>query len=438
MRLAGEREIIVHHPQRTAALRLPLDADRILKAGERSRILAVPLSSSALQRQFPGGLPAKSLSSPSVLSAERMTRILDLLSSNDPRDVIHQAVQALAEGELAALPLEGSYVLSALATHPAAVARLEQAALPQTVGCLVLASAEAAADLLPLLSPSQERLLQRTWPGPVVFRFPGALSQGLGAELPAAAARQAAPDDHLQLLVTANEAVVEVLRLLPAPLLVRMPIDETAVVAQAASPRWDRIADVVLDAGTTGETGVPTIVSIAGERWRIDAQGLMDLDAVRDAGCETFLFVCTGNTCRSPMAAAVFRKLLAARLQCSEEDLPANGYRVVSAGLAALQGAPAAPEAIELVESRGGRLSRHQSQPLSSRLLAQADYVFTMTNSHRTTILQHHPELDTRVRTLADDGSDVADPIGMGMNEYQRCLDEISGHLQRILNRLGL
>ena len=367
-----------------------------------------------------------------------MTRILDLLSSNDPRDLIHQTVQALAEGELAALPLEGSYVLSALATHPAAVTRLEESTLPQTVGCLVLASAEAAADLLPLLSPSQERLLQRTWPGPVMFRFPGALSQGLGAELPAAAARQAAPDDHLQLLVTANEAVVEVLRLLPAPLLVRLPLDETAVVAQAASPRWDRIADVVLDAGTTGETGVPTIVSIAGERWRIDAQGLMDLDAVRDAGCETFLFVCTGNTCRSPMAAAVFRKLLAARLQCSEEDLPANGYRIVSAGLAALQGAPAAPEAIELVESRGGRLSRHQSQPLSSRLLAQADYVFTMTNSHRTTILQHHPELDTRVRTLADDGSDVADPIGMGMNEYQRCLDEISSHLQRILHRLGL
>jgi len=367
-----------------------------------------------------------------------MTRILDLLSSNDPRDVIHQAVQALAEGELAALPLEGSYVLAALATHPTAVARLEQAAFPQTVGCLVLASAEAATDLLPLLSPSQERLLQRTWPGPVMFRFPGALAQGLGAELPAATARQAAPDDQLQLLVTDNEAVVEVLRLLPAPLLVRMPVDVTAVVAEPASSRWDGVADVVLDAGKSDEPGVPTIVGLAGEHWRIEAQGLVDLAAVRDAGCETFLFVCTGNTCRSPMAAAVFRKLLAARLQCSEDELQANGYRVVSAGLAAVQGAPASPEAVELVESQGGQLSRHRSQPLSSRLLAQADYIFTMTNSHRTTILQHHPELDTRVRTLADDGRDVVDPIGMGMDEYHRCLDEISSHLQRILQRLGL
>jgi len=367
-----------------------------------------------------------------------MTRILDLLSSNDPRDVIHQAVQALAEGELAAIPLEGSYVLAALATHVAAVPRLEQRALPETAGCLVLASVAATADYLPLLSPSHERLLQRCWPGPVVFRFPGALSQGLGAELPDAAQRQAAPLDQLQLMVTANNAVVEVLRLLPAPLLVRVPVGQSAVIRNAASPKFVDVADVVLDAGETVETGTPSFVSVAGERWRIDLPGLVNLESVRDAGCETFLFVCTGNTCRSPMAAAVFRKLLATRLQCSEDDLPAHGYRVESAGLAAAPGAPAAPEAVELVESRGGRLSRHQSQPLSSKLLAQADYVFTMTNSHRATILQHHPDLDARVRTLADDGSDVVDPIGQGMDEYQRCLEQISQQLQRILNRLGI
>lgn len=367
-----------------------------------------------------------------------MTRILDLLSSNDPRDLIHQAVQTLVEGGLAALPLDGSYALAALATHPSAVARLEQHAFPDTVGCLVLASVEAAADFLPLLPPSQERLLQRSWPGPVVFRFPGALSQGLGAQLPEQASRQAAPGDQLQLLVTDRKDVVEVLRLLPAPLLVRIPVAYAAIVRSPETPRWDGVADVVLDSGEIADAGLPTIVSVAGERWRIDSPGLVDLDTVRDAGCETFLFVCTGNTCRSPMAAAVFRKLLAARLQCSEDELPAHGYRVESAGLAAPHGAPAAPEAVELIEQLGGHLRRHQSQPVSSRLLAQADYVFTMTNSHRTTILQHHPELDARVRTLADDGNDVTDPIGLGMDEYQRCLRQITEHLERVLRRLGI
>jgi protein-tyrosine-phosphatase len=109
---------------------------------------------------------------------------------------------------------------------------------------------------------------------------------------------------------------------------------------------------------------------------------------------------------------------------------------VESAGLSAPHGMPASPEAVKLVDKLGGRLSRHQSQPLSSRLLNQADYVFTMTNTHRSTILQHHPELTARVRTLAEDGSDIADPIGQGFDEYRRCLEQITTHLERVLDRV--
>lgn len=364
-----------------------------------------------------------------------MTRILDLLSSNDPRDILHRVVQALAEGELAALPLEGSYALTALATHAEAVARLEQAASTSTEGCLILASTAAAADFLPLLTPTQERLLQRAWPGPVVFRFPGALSAGLGAELPTAAQRQAAPEAQLQLLVTAEEAVVELLRLLPGPLLARLPVSPETVVEDVSQADWST-ADVVLQVGPLAPPGVTTAVRVVGEQRRVERQGLANLEAIREAGCETFLFVCTGNTCRSPMAAAVFRKLLAARLQCREEDLLTQGYRVISAGLAATSGQPASPEAVRLIEQSGGRLHDHLSQPVSARLLEQADFVFTMTHLHRATILQHYPELSPRVRTLADDGNEVVDPIGQGMDEYQRCLQQITRYLERVVSRL--
>lgn len=365
-----------------------------------------------------------------------MTRILDLTSSTDPRDVIHRVVQALAEGELVLLPIGGTYAVTALAIHQEAITRIEQRAPADTEGCLLVASMEAAADYLPLLSPAQERLLQRCWPGPVVFRFPGALPEGLGAELPPAAQRQAAPNDQLQLMVSASEPVHEVLRLLPAPLVARIPVSERAVVSEPSSGEESGIGDLVLHAGPVRRSGVPTVVRVIGEAWRVERVGLFDERSVRDAGCQTFLFVCTGNTCRSPMAAAVFRKLLAARLQCSEEELPLRGYRVESAGLAASHGMPAAPEAVQLVERQGGHLSRHESQPLSTRLLSQADYVFTMTNSHRGTILQHHPEFGARVRTLADDGSDIPDPIGMGFDEYRRCLNQITEHLERVLDRV--
>ncbi|MBL8848360.1 MAG: Sua5/YciO/YrdC/YwlC family protein [Planctomycetaceae bacterium] len=365
-----------------------------------------------------------------------MTRILDLTSSTDPRDVIHRVVQALVEGELVVLPVGGSYAVSALAIHADAVARLEQNAPAGTEGCLLLASSDAAADYLPLLSPSNERLLQRCWPGPVVFRFPVALPEGLGAELPRAAQRQSAPDDQLQLLVTASEPVLEVLRLLPAPLLARIPANAAAVMSEGAAADGQGFADLILEAGPVRKAGIPTVVRVSGEHWTIDRAGLVDSDAVRDAGCQTILFVCTGNTCRSPMAAAVFRKLLSARLQCGEDELPSRGYRVESAGLAASHGMPASPEAVQLVERAGGHLARHESRPLSIRLLSQADYVFTMTNAHRSTILQHHPEFGTRVRTLADDGSDISDPIGQGFDEYRRCLEQITAHVKRALDRL--
>jgi protein-tyrosine phosphatase len=95
---------------------------------------------------------------------------------------------------------------------------------------------------------------------------------------------------------------------------------------------------------------------------------------------------------------------------------------------------PASPEAVELLDQRGGGLSGHSSRPLTSALLSQADYVYTMTVNHRMTILQQHPDLARRVQTLAPDGTDVVDPIGCGPDEYRRCAEQISGYLQGIMD----
>src|SRR5262249_43476051 len=100
-----------------------------------------------------------------------------------------------------------------------------------------------------------------------------------------------------------------------------------------------------------------------------------------DFSCH-ILFVCTGNTCRSPLAQAMCARLLADRLGCEPADLPARGFSVQSAGLAAMIGAEATAEAVAVAREMGADLSGHKSQPLTRELLAQTDLLFTMTQAH--------------------------------------------------------
>jgi protein-tyrosine phosphatase len=136
------------------------------------------------------------------------------------------------------------------------------------------------------------------------------------------------------------------------------------------------------------------------------------------------------------MAEGLFRKLLAERLQCPEDELVDRGYMVASAGVAAGPGSPASPEAVEILAKRGVDLRGHESQPATPQLLSQADKIFTMTRSHRELLVRDFPETAESVRLLAGDGEDVIDPIGAGLDEYRRCADQIEENLREIVAEL--
>ena len=148
------------------------------------------------------------------------------------------------------------------------------------------------------------------------------------------------------------------------------------------------------------------------------------------------LAVCTGNTCRSPMAEALCVKLLAERLGCRPAELPRHGFLVLSAGLAAVPGDQAAAEAVATVQELGGDLSGHESRPLTAELVAQADYLITMTQGHAAALAGRFARHNPRPRLLCPQGTDIADPIGGDAEVYRHCGRQILEHLQQLVPEL--
>ncbi|MEX0715512.1 MAG: Sua5/YciO/YrdC/YwlC family protein [Planctomycetaceae bacterium] len=389
-----------------------------------------------------------------------MSQVVDLRNADAPRDVIHRAVQLLSQGEIVVLPTETYYLACAQATCGDAVRRLVEgnavggngSGRSRTGGDqaeFLIGATDQILDHVPEMPGVGRKLARRGWPGPLVIEFSLPVECGIGNALPEAARAAAA----FRFRCPAHPVPQAVLRLLPAPLVAIGELDRNAAnpvgVSEALSAGGSRTAEealarfadesaLIVDDGPARYGEPSTVVTVDGNRWRVGRPGVLGESSLRRMAGSLFLFVCTGNTCRSPMAEALFRKLLAERLDCTEAELYDRGYVAASAGLSAAPGAPASPEAIELVGRRGVDLNAHQSQPLTEELLNQADRIFAMTRGHLQMILDFRPDVASRAELLSRDGGDVPDPIGGTFSDYQACEREIDRHLRAILDQLEL
>ncbi len=144
------------------------------------------------------------------------------------------------------------------------------------------------------------------------------------------------------------------------------------------------------------------------------------------------LFVCTGNTCRSPMAEAIARQLA---------DERALDVTASSAGTSAWEGAPASDGALLVALEEGLDLSMHRAQVLSRELVAAADLILVMSPHHgeRAIVLggegRTHLLTDYAARTTT--GRPVQDPFGGELDLYRATLVELSSEMALVFDRLA-
>jgi tRNA threonylcarbamoyl adenosine modification protein (Sua5/YciO/YrdC/YwlC family) len=366
------------------------------------------------------------------------TRVIQVRPGDDVAPAAREASGVLRAGGLVGFPTETVYGVAALATDAAALERLRELKdRPQRPFGVHLGSPADAGRYVRRIPPLASRLMAKGWPGPVTILLTA------GGSLAEAGLQRRGLYE-----VLCHQDVIG-LRCPDSPVTARM-LRETAdpVVASSAnrtggpSPRsaqdvlgqLEGRIDLLLDQGPTRHGRDSTIVDFTADPWKVVRGGVLDARAVRDLVAVRILFVCTGNTCRSPIAAGLARSMLAKRLSCRPSELDDRGVEVLSAGVLAMEGGRASPDAVRAARELSADIARHRTRKLTNDMVERVDVVFCMTDRHVQEARLLAPGAAGKVRRL-DEAADVADPVGATEEEYLRTARHIQRALKEALDR---
>lgn len=370
-----------------------------------------------------------------------MTKAVELDVTRIDSEKIKEAAALIDAGGLVAFPTETVYGIACR------IRRDSLAKLDNLKGrdsdkhyTLHIGHKDDVNKYVPTIGLRAQKLLRNAWPGPLTMVFElnekdiNKQQQNLEKEVFEGLYKNNSigvrcPDNPIatMLLQQTNNPVV-------APS-ANITGDAPAIDADRVYARFSGQIDMLLDAGPCKFKKSSSVVKIGKKGLGILRLGVYSWADLEVLSQVRFLFVCTGNTCRSPMAEGIFRKYLAEKLQCKVEHLDKMGYKVTSAGTIGSVGFPASAEAVAVCAAKGINIGDHRNKGLSKSLIKESDFIFVMERVHRDIIIALEPEAANRCLLLAGN-KDVPDPIGHPQKLYSNCAKLIEKAIKERISEL--
>ncbi len=323
--------------------------------------------------------------------------------------LIKEAAQVLSDGGIVALPTETVYGLGGRADNKAAVDKLytiKKRPADKPFSFALGRLEDAVRDYFDVFPPFGYRLIERFWPGPLTIIYYAPKDEKIGVRIPAHPVTN-------EILRALNKAVY-----LPSA---NISGEKEAVSAAQVEKTLGGKIDLIVDGGKCDFGRPSTVVDLTEKPFKTLREGVIPEGEIAKIFIKKrILFVCTGNSCRSPLAQFLLGKSLYETKAYAEER-----FEVVSAGVSAFSGAKVTPPVLNILKQKEGiDAEEFKSQRLDKYMILSSDLIFTMEDRQSEYILRFEPKAESRVFNLkkflpTEFIQDIPDPIGKSEAFYE-------------------
>ena len=332
----------------------------------------------------------------------------------NPEDIdyslVKQAVQIIQQGGIVALPTDTVYGLGVCAGRKDVVDKLytlKKRPKDKPFSFALGNVDKVIRDYFDILPPFGYRLMEKFWPGPLTIIYYTFGNEKVGVRVPG----------HIITNEILNELGAAVY--LPSA---NISGEKEAASAEEVENIFGNKLDLIVDGGECAYSRPSTVIDLTSKPFKVLREGVVvERDIVKTFVRKRILFVCTGNSCRSPMAQFLLYKYLKEVRPYFDER-----YEIISRGISAPQGLKVSPSVVSILEENEGLdAGNFFAQRLNRVTILSSDLIFTMEDAQSRYVLELEPKAEGRVFNLKKFLSlkiqkDIPDPVGRNIEVYRK------------------